>query len=66
VSTACTNEEQILFKLKIGQHSGALDSKNKRKLASMQKKKGKGGVAKQVGDEGLDEETKNIIDNQLD
>ena len=47
-----------MFKLKIGQHS------QDKKLIKKMTKKSKG--AKTVSEDGLDEETKNILDNQLD
>ena len=50
----------MLFKLKIGQHS----NDKKLKKASLKIKKGKG--AKTIGEDGLDEETRGILDNQLD
>ena len=58
VSTACTNEEQrAQYKLKVG--SGT-DSKKKRQGTMKVKKSSK---APKIIGEGLDEETKSILDN---
>ena len=69
VSTACTNEEQTLIKIK---HSSTADGKSKRK--STKSKKGAKARSKVYGEglEGLDEEQRQrrldltILDNQLD
>ena len=58
VSTACTNEEQLLYKIKIG----SSENKSKRKM-SMKMKKQK--PAKDPANP-IDEETKTMLDNQLD
>ena len=66
VSTACTNEEQALIKIK---HASGAESKSKRK--STKSKKG-GKARSKVYGEGLDEEQRlnridlTIFDNQLD
>lgn len=63
VSTACTNEEQMLFKIKIG--SGG-ETRSRKKQSMKIKKQNTNKSTAKVPSNNLDEETKNIIDNQLD
>jgi|TARA_B110001450_G_scaffold182378_1_gene170440 hypothetical protein len=58
VSTACTNEEQLLFKIKLSSSTAGADGRNKKKFSMKMKK----GSSKPNNKEQLDEETKCILD----
>lgn len=67
VSTASTNEEQPLFKIKITGNNGLSEHKSRGRKGTSKTKEKKGNCVRvrEFG-ENLDEETKNAIDNQLD
>lgn len=69
VSTASTNEEPNLYLIKIGSGqtgSSGGDSKPTKKKVTVKVKKTAKMVRPSANNDGLDEETKSIIDNQLD
>ena len=67
MSTASTNEEQPLFKIKITGNNGLSEHKSRGRKGTSKTKEKKGNCVRvrEFG-ENLDEETRNAIDNQLD